>query len=144
MNDLPSCVREFGYCVMRAHTNPLGEGPATLQLVLICPKKIVAGSRGLEFMVKCSKKLASSLLPSAGGTGQLFCPLRGSVTPPKCTPRRGTVSPSVTQGTLKPCCLLLGLCPPSPHQACLPVSTWWWLGLLKHQTLSSTTCKNLQ
>ena len=38
------------------------------------------------------------------GTHWAFCPLRGSV-PSKCTPRRGTIFPRVTQ-ILRACCLL--------------------------------------
>lgn len=63
--------------------------------------------------------------------------------PLKSTPRKGTVSPCVIQGILKLCCLIPGLCPPSPleyHQThrCDPSDdvdflnfTLWALGLIK-------------
>ena len=40
-------------------------------------------------------------------------PRRGHMAFTKCTPSRGTTSPPVTQGPLRPCCLLLGIHPNS-------------------------------
>jgi len=83
---------------------------------------------GSEFMVKCSKKQHQGLLPSASvcipmlvnrdahWCCQFFCPREQPSTIPKCTPKRGTVFPCVTQGILRPHCLLPGLCIPSPPE----------------------------
>ena len=52
------------------------------------------------------------------GACQFFCPLCGNATSPRCTPRRGNISPSVPQGILRPHHLLLGFCLPSPQKHC--------------------------
>ena len=120
----------LGPGMVHTSTDPLGKGLAMLRLVLVCLRKVVAGMhRGLEFMVKCSKKqvprftaLSRCLYSYTNEQGSSvasttsFVP-RTSAISSKSTPR-GMVSPSVTQGILRPHCLLLGLCPPSLQEQC--------------------------
>ena len=91
---------------------------------------------GLEFMELCSQNLAlrfaalsqciCSYAREWGSTmapGWVFCPWRGHVTTPMCTPSRGTVFLHVIQG---PGCLLSGLSSPSllEHHQILHALPW--------------------
>lgn len=102
---------------------------ATLWSVPVCPRNAVAQLHsGSEFMVKCSNKQHQGLLPSASvcipmlvnrdahWCCQFFCPRERPSTIPKCTPKRGTIFPYVTQRILRQHCPLPGLCTPSPPE----------------------------
>ena len=52
-----------------------------------------------------------------------LCLWRGHMASPKCTPNRGTTSPCVAHGSLRLCCLLLGICPTSLPQHCQALSS---------------------
>ena len=110
-------------------SDPSGEGMAMLLLALACLRKAVAHhTAAWSSWWSTAKSRHQGLLPSAGVLIPMvknraahwhvpaLCPLEAVPLPPKCTPRRGTVSPSATQGILRPRSLLSGLHPPSQQK----------------------------